>query len=107
MARPGLSTSCERSSGLPEGRKRNRDAVFGHDFRDDLGHWVATEPRIANRILTLVDAILRDPFAGIGKPEPLKRLGSDVWSRRITAEHRLVYLVNDTRIDFLQCRYHY
>lgn len=50
---------------------------------------------------------MRDPFHGIGKPEPLKYLGANVWSRRITEEHRLVYLVRDERIDFLACRHHY
>jgi toxin YoeB len=54
-----------------------------------------------------VEAILRDLFRGIGKPEPLKHLGAGVWSRRLTQEHRLVYLVSDDRIDFLQTRYHY
>ena len=52
-------------------------------------------------------AVLRDPFTGIGKPEPLKYLGSGVWSRRITQEHRCVYLVKTDRIEFLQGRYHY
>jgi toxin YoeB len=50
---------------------------------------------------------MRDPFSGIGKPEPLKHLGGGVWSRRITQEHRLVYLVREERIDFVMCRYHY
>jgi toxin YoeB len=50
---------------------------------------------------------MRDPFAGIGKPELLKHLGPNVLSRRLTAEHRIVYLVRDDRIDFLQGRYHY
>jgi toxin YoeB len=59
------------------------------------------------RALDLVDVILRDPFRGIGKPEPLKHLGAGVWSRRLTQEHRLVYLVSNDRIDFLQTRYHY
>jgi len=54
-----------------------------------------------------VEAVMRDPFAGIGKPEPLKHLGSNIWSRRLTAEHRIVYLVREDRIDFLQGRYHY
>jgi toxin YoeB len=54
-----------------------------------------------------VEAIIRDPFAGIGKPEPLKYLAHGLWSRRISQEHRLVYLVRDDRIDFLQARYHY
>jgi toxin YoeB len=84
-----------------------RDAVFQPEFRDDLRYWVETERRTALRILTLVEAVIRDPFAGIGNPEPLKYLGADVWSRRITQEHRLVYVVSDDRIDFIQARYHY
>lgn len=51
--------------------------------------------------------VLRDPFSGLGKPEPLKYLGSNIWSKRLSLEHRVVYLVRDDRIDFLQARYHY
>jgi toxin YoeB len=54
-----------------------------------------------------VEAILRDPFAGIGKPEPLKYLGTGVWSRRLTEEHRIVYLVKEDRVEFLQAGYHH
>jgi toxin YoeB len=85
----------------------NRDAVFQEEFRDDLRYWVEIDRRTALRILSLVEAIMRDPFDGVGKPEPLKYLGTGVWSRRITQEHRLVYVVADDRIDFLQARYHY
>jgi toxin YoeB len=84
-----------------------RDAVFQDEFRDDMRHWVETNRKIALRALDLVEATMRDPFDGIGKPEPLKYLGANVWSRRLTQEHRLVYLVSDDRIDFLQARYHY
>jgi toxin YoeB len=84
-----------------------RDAVFHPEFREDLRYWVETDRKIALRILTLVDAILRDPFQGIGKPEPLKYWLAGAWSRRLTEEHRVVYLVSDDRIDFLQARYHY
>jgi toxin YoeB len=84
-----------------------RDAVFQDEFRDDMRHWVETNRKIALRALDLIEAIMRDPFDGIGKPEPLKYLGANVWSRRLTQEHRLVYLVSDDRIDFLQARYHY
>lgn len=59
------------------------------------------------RILELAEAVLRDPFAGIGKPEALKHTLAGAWSRRITQEHRLVYRVDGTRIEFLQARYHY
>jgi len=72
-----------------------------------MRYWVEVDRRIALRCLDLVVAILRDPFSGIGKPEPLKYLAAGAWSRRLTQEHRLVYLVSDDRIDFLQARYHY
>lgn len=51
--------------------------------------------------------VLHDPFTGLGKPEPLKHLGPDIWSRRLSLEHRVVYVVQDDRIIFLQARYHY
>jgi toxin YoeB len=82
-------------------------AVFQHEFREDLRFWVETDRKTALRAFDLIEAVMRDPFAGIGKPEPLKYLGSGVWSRRLTQEHRIVYLVRDKRIDFLQGRYHY
>ncbi len=85
----------------------SRDAVFHPEFRDDLRHWVDTERKVALRAFTLIEAIIHDPFHGIGKPEPLKYLLSGAWSRRLTQEHRVVYLVTDDRIDFLQARYHY
>ncbi len=84
-----------------------RDAVFHPEFREDLAYWIKTKPKTALRALDLVEVIIRDPFTGIGKPEPLKHLDSDVWSRRLTQEHRIVYLVSNDRIDFLQARYHY
>ncbi len=84
-----------------------RKAVFDADFREDLRTWIELDRKVALKVMDLVDAVLRDPFTGIGKPEPLKYLGSDIWSRRITQEHRLVYLVAKDRIEFLQCRYHY
>lgn len=87
--------------------QRSREAVFQPEFIDDLRHWVATDRRIALRALDLVEATLRDPFDGVGKPEPLKYVAPGTWSRRPTQEHRIVYLVRDERIDFLQARYHY
>ena len=84
-----------------------REAVFQPEFVDDLIHWVKTDRKAALRVLELVHAILRDPFEGIGKPEPLKFEFAGCWSRRITQEHRLVYRVSEARIDFLQARYHY
>jgi len=88
-------------------KAKHRDTVFQPEFREDLRHWVETDRKVALRAFDLIEAILRDPFSGIGKPEPLKYLSSDTWSRRLTQEHRIVYLVRDDRIDFLQARYHY
>lgn len=72
-----------------------------------MRYWIETNRRIALRAFDLIEAIMRNPFSGIGKPEPLKYLASGAWSRRLTEEHRVVYLVSDDRIDFLQARYHY
>ena len=87
--------------------RKDREAVFQPEFIEDLRFWVETDRKTALRVLTLVEAILRDPYGGIGKPEPLKYLAPGVWSRRISQEHRLVYLVREDRVDFLQARYHY
>ena len=84
-----------------------RLAAFHPEFIDDLRYWVKQDRRIALKVLELVEAVLREPFTGIGKPEPLKGVMTGAWSRRLTQEHRFVYLVTDARIDFLQARYHY
>jgi len=84
-----------------------REAVCQPEFLEDLQHWIQSDRKTARRLLELMKAVLRDPFSGIGKPEPLKYLGSGVWSRRITQEHRCVYLVKADRVEFLQGRYHY
>lgn len=81
--------------------------MFHLEFLEDLLFWVDTNRKVALRALDLVEAIVRDPFSGIGKPEPLKHLVKGAWSRRLTEEHRIVYLVQHDRIDFLQARYHY
>jgi toxin YoeB len=88
-------------------KTKQRDTVFQPEFREDLRYWVQTNRKVALRAFDLIEAIVRDPFTGIGKPEPLKYLSSGTWSRRLTQEHRIVYLVRDDRIDFLQARYHY
>jgi toxin YoeB len=88
-------------------REAKRQAVFHPEFREDLRYWVKSERNTALRILDLVEATLRNPFEGVGKPEPLRHVLAGCWSRRITQEHRLVYRVADERIDFLQARYHY
>ena len=90
-----------------QAKPKRHEAVFQPEFLEDLKFWVETERNTALRVLELVEAILRDPFVGIGKPEPLKYLAPGTWSRRITQEHRIVYLVRNERIDFLQARFHY
>ncbi len=87
--------------------KVDREAVFHPEFRQDLRYWVETDRKFALRALELIEGILRDPFTGIGKPEPLKYILAGCWSRPLTQEHRLVYRVSERRIDFLQARYHY
>ena len=84
-----------------------REELFSAEFREDLQYWVDTDRKVALRILSLVEDVLRSPFEGIGKPEPLKHQLAGAWSRRITQEHRIVYLVTGKRVDFLQARYHY
>jgi toxin YoeB len=88
-------------------RSAEREAVFHPEFRQDLRYWVGTDRKVALRVFELAEAALREPFVGIGKPEPLKYVFAGCWSRRITQEHRLVYRVSEGRIDFLQARYHY
>jgi toxin YoeB len=87
--------------------KKARIAVFQPEFIEDLHYWVETDRKLALRAFTLIEAILRDPYNGVGKPEPLKYLAPGAWSRRLTQEHRIVYLVRNDQIDFLMARYHY
>lgn len=86
---------------------KGRDSVFEPEFRDDLRFWAETDRKTLIRILGLVEAAMRDPFTGIGKPEPMRHIGANIWSRRITQEHRMVYRVSDEKVNFLQARFHY
>jgi toxin YoeB len=88
-------------------KRAERDAVFHREFLEDLRFWVKTDRNAALRTLELVEVARRAPFQGIGKPEALQYVLAGCWSRRITQEHRLVYKVGETRVDFLQARYHY
>lgn len=82
-------------------------AILHHRCLEDLAFWIDTDRKTALRILRLIEETLRAPFEGIGKPEPLRHMGGNVWSRRITQEHRLVYEVHEGRKVFVQARYHY
>lgn len=81
--------------------------VFTPNSWEDYLHWQKTDRTVLKRVNTLIEATLRDPFAGIGKPEQLKHVLAGAWSRRITEEHRLVYKVDGDDLIVLQARYHY
>lgn len=84
-----------------------RDLVFDVRFLEDLTFWVETNRKTALRLLSLVEEIRRNPFEGTGRPEQLRYQDANVWSRRLTQTDRIVYLITDDRIEFLQARYHY
>lgn len=81
--------------------------VFGPSAWTDYLHWQVQDARILDRINLLIRECQRDPFRGIGKPEPLKRQYGGCWSRRIDDTHRLVYRVHTDAIEIIACRYHY
>jgi toxin YoeB len=80
---------------------------FTSAFKDDFDYWVSRDKKIIERIMLLISSIKETPFAGIGKPEPLKFEFSGCWSRRINKEHRIVYRVKNKTVQLLSCRYHY
>jgi toxin YoeB len=80
---------------------------FADDAWDDYLYWQQHDKKILKKINCLLKEIHREPFEGIGEPEPLKYNWSGYWSRRITIEHRLVYKVTDDALLIAQCRYHY
>lgn len=81
--------------------------VFTPHGWEDYQHWVQTDRATLKRLNRLIDDVLRDPFGGVGKPEQLRHALAGAWSRRITEEHRLVYLVDGDDIVIVQARYHY
>ena len=81
--------------------------VFDPKALEQLRYWTETDRRKATKILDLIEATLKSPFEGIGKPEPLKFELASYWSRRIDQEHRLVYKIEKGELIVLACRYHY
>ena len=81
--------------------------VFTPHGWDDYLYWQIADKATLNRLNRILNEVLRDPTAGIGKPEPLRHVLAGCWSRRIDEEHRLVYLVDGDDIVVLQARYHY
>jgi len=81
--------------------------IFSEQAWDDYLYWQKTDKKMLNRINQLIKDIQRQPFEGIGKPEPLKYHLSEYWSRRISDEHRIVYKVEDNALNLAQLRHHY
>lgn len=81
--------------------------IFSESAWEDYLYWQQADKRVLKRTNELIQAIQRDPFQGIGKPEPLKYGLSGYWSRRINDEHRIVYKVQDDALLIAQCRGHY
>ena len=81
--------------------------VFTEHGWDDYTHWHTADRTMIKRINRLLDAARRDPFSGIGRPEQLRHTLAGAWSRRITEEHRLVYLVDGDDLVILQARFNY
>lgn len=81
--------------------------IFAEQAWGDYLYWQKTDKKILTRINTLIKEIKRDPFEGVGKPEPLKHALSGYWSRRINDEHRIVYKIHDDSLLIAQLRYHY
>jgi toxin YoeB len=81
--------------------------IFSSQAWEDYLHWQGTDRKILERVNTLIEQTSRNPFKGIGKPEPLKHALADWWSRRITSEHRMVYRLKDDCLEIAQLRYHY
>jgi toxin YoeB len=81
--------------------------IFSKNAWEDYLHWQTEDKKMLKKINALVKDIMRSPFLGIGKPEPLKHELAGFWSRRIDREHRLVYKTHDKEILIYACRYHY
>ena len=85
----------------------SRKIVFERNAFEDFTAWATTDKNIYRRIVALILDILREPFAGLGKPEPLRHELRGYWSRRIDSEHRLVYKVDQDAVTIVACKYHY
>lgn len=84
-----------------------RNIAFEREAFAQFIQWASEDKKIHAKIVELITDVLRDPFSGLGKPEPLKHNLKGYWSRRITNEHRLVYKVTDDQILIVSCKLHY
>jgi len=92
---------------VQKSQSTKRAVVLSDEFRDDLRYWAENDRKRLLKVFDLTEAVTREPLSGLGKPEPLKHEAAGTWSRRISKEHRLLYRVQNDRIEFLQARYHY
>lgn len=81
--------------------------AFAQKSWDDYNYWLEHGKKIFERLRRLIKETLRDPYGGIGKPEPLKNNLKGYWSKRINDEHRLVYKIEDQQLVIISCRFHY
>ena len=105
-ARRLLGSIAQRWQGNPAGACRVK-LTFSDEAWEDYLYWQKQERKMVERINKLIKEVQRDPFAGVGKPEPLKHALSGFWSRRITDEHRMVYRVTEDALEIAQLRFHY
>ncbi|MBW4671844.1 MAG: Txe/YoeB family addiction module toxin [Cyanomargarita calcarea GSE-NOS-MK-12-04C] len=84
-----------------------KKVAFELEAFEQLGLWATQDKKVFKKILELIKDIQREPFSGIGKPEPLKYELQGYWSRRISDEHRLIYKVEEDLLTILSCKYHY
>jgi toxin YoeB len=101
------SKKRDRSARGGQGAPRKPALLWADEAREDYLWFAQHDPALHERINRLIEEIQKTPFAGIGKPEPLKHELAGYWSRRVSEEHRLVYKVTATEIRIAQCRYHY
>jgi toxin YoeB len=81
--------------------------IFSEQAWEDYLYWQKTDRKVLARINNLIQKIQREPFGGVGKPEPLKHAFTGYWSRRINDEHRIIYKIRDDSVLIAQLRYHY
>lgn len=86
---------------------KNRIFLYEPKAHEQLMEWIKMNPKIASKVLELIDEARLNPFEGKGKPEPLRHDMKGYWSRRIDQEHRLVYRVTDDEIRIISCKHHY
>jgi len=84
-----------------------RNLIFTPEVGEDNLYWIGQDKKTLKKINKLINDTLRNPFEGIGKPEPLKENYTGFWSRRIDEKNRLIYAVSDTAISIIGCRFHY